>query len=420
MSPPRPRRFAIFITMSILVALCVGYLVVSRRSTTSRRVVVGASSQQSSQTSETSPQTPQQTPQTHADSPLITSAVGIPANYDRPSALAPDSKLDGVWFWTSSATDARLFFWDAAAQKLESWVVGTDAADRRPFLDPSLAVTSTDVWIGFNQILARLDIKTGDVSRVTLPKTPVNPASDAFLPSEMKGLQAVRSLAVGPTGRVAVAIDNAAVLELYDPATQAFKQLALPTAHSATAVQFSSTGTLFAGMRDYGTGKATEVLITTQEGASKIVSVPDADTLSLDPNGTDMTVGALLPTALSGDGSASAVALPSAPANSSLTVTPNSTGIRTLADGRHLATVNVGIVTWRDGTGLSVVPFPHTKCPEFRYPINTPTLPRDKTLPGSALCVDRPAVLAIDPSGNIWVTTAGTEGDIAELPAGSY
>jgi hypothetical protein len=180
--------------------------------------------------------------------PEHVAAAQPPPGYDKPIDLVPDPLSPGVWYLAASPDDVSLFHFDESTGGLTSYSLGdprTNAA--LDFGDEaSIAVGSSGaVWVGAQQTLFHVQTDSGAVTSVDVPPPTDNEYAEEHRPPAIRGFHGIVGIAVSPvTGDVAIAMEAARSIVIYDPVTQMFSQLALPNWDDPASIAYTSDGVL--------------------------------------------------------------------------------------------------------------------------------------------------------------------------------
>lgn len=317
--------------------------------------------------------------------------------------LVPSSSGAGVWLWSQSANDSRVWHWDPAVGKAASWSLGADSALRGGAAAPQLAACSSGVWFGVDHTLVSLDPATGAVSNVAVPAAPPVPAVDAHRPPELRGLAAVDALACDGTD-VVVGLAGASQAFRYHPQAGSFDPIALPDGTEVVSIARSDAGELALGLQDYVAARPHVVMVLGSRG-TRMVEVDDSTHVAT--AGSAFLSGVRAQSIARGESAAG-------PARQTLLapdVNPT-LGLRSLPDGR---------VVVATATGLRIVDPAGQKAAENLSLGRVPCLertgtPAAKPTPGSAppqppptvaqLCAVTARAFTVDPAGNIFAVVS--------------
>jgi hypothetical protein len=190
--------------------------------------------------------------------------VPVPSGYGGAAALAADPKRPGVWFLAANANEVVVFFWDARTRVMHTYAIPEPQQHGVRFgMLAGLAVApGGTVWVGTGRTLVSIDEATG----VTAFATPSQPGP-------ANPLAAIESLAVGPSGQLAIAYYQTSYVDVRS-ASGTYSTLTLPDGLLANAVAYLPDGTLgVAATAPSGLGYNTVVIFET-DGAVSSVTAP--------------------------------------------------------------------------------------------------------------------------------------------------
>lgn len=427
------------ISLAALVALAVGaVVVVSLQSQGSTKVVATGAGASADQAVRAAAAPHKQTATSLETKPAPAAAAGavpsLPEGFEQPYDLVGDPTGSGVWFLASDPSSIYLYHW-TSEDALQSWVIGS-SAHMALGLNSALAVESNGVaWAGVGANLFRVDTSSGAVSSVALPGVPAVSAVFNMFPPPLRGLPGwdwITGLAVDPNGNVAIARNGANAIQIYDPTSSTFTDVALPanttpeTAVANANVAFDSSGVLGVALLNYSnfgmTHAAASDLGLWKSGLSLRVSAMQA-----------YTVQALAATFVIGGDNAAVVvpdSLLSVPSGGSVTTTVTlPTGPATDGPAGGSTTIEVdGYYAYQTLTGLAVV-HPSGLLTLYRLPTwqcqagsgsGGPPIPPPTPIPqptGNVACAARALDMASDSAGNLWYFSSSPGFGFGELPA---
>lgn len=185
----------------------------------------------------------------------------LPAGFSRPRAIVGDPKGAGAWFLSESTSDVRVFHWNLTTKSLTSWSLGQPSSVGGLGIQSSLVVASDRAaWAGIGQSLFKVDPSTSQVSRIGLPRPAASSVAQRHEPAALRAAHNIVSLAVSPSGALAVARMAAAALSIVSP-SGATTQLALPPGTAATQVAYDGSGALAVALVNYAAGAENELLV---------------------------------------------------------------------------------------------------------------------------------------------------------------
>jgi hypothetical protein len=139
----------------------------------------------------------------------VTAVIKLdPSKWSTITTIAASSSAPGVWLWTTSADDSRVWNYDPVRGTTNSWSLGSDPALRGGAALPALAACDTGVWLGIDHDLVHLDPMSGAVDHLVVPSTTPVAAVDAHRPPQLQGLSAINAVACNK-GDVAVGLADA-------------------------------------------------------------------------------------------------------------------------------------------------------------------------------------------------------------------
>ena len=338
---------------------------------------------------------------------LVTMTVAtLDPGYQQPDYLFADSR--GVWFYSASRTDARIFHATATSTDLESWPLGADDAIRSPFMFPVLAFDGDgNVWVGVNTILVELNPATGTVTRYPIGPIAGLPPKDRYGPPEIQGFHAVIALAANGS-LLTVGVSGSQLLQLFDLKTRTFRaSVQLPANTEVSALRYFPGGEpLAVGVANYDTHLVNTVLLATSGGhIFGTVQVPDA--FHLGDGGTDVLAGSNNPALIDSHGSATQLSIPSVVGGSLLA----NGGTNRLPNGDFVfVNPTEMVVASQSGRVIATQTFLTMPGP-CGAPSRPPPAPGQTLPPVVNTCpVERPDAVAIDAAGHIWTIVQGEGG----------
>ena len=191
------------------------------------------------------------------------------------TTLAASSSSPGVWLWTTSADDSRVWNFDPAKGTTNSWSLGTDPALRGGAALPALAACDSGVWLGINHDLVHLDPTTGAVQHNVVPTTAPVAAVDAHRPPQLQGLSAVNAVACSKND-VALGLADATNAFVYHLSSGLFDAVELPDSTEVVSVAITQPGEIAFGLQDYAQAKPHSVLLIGGPRGRRVVEVSDS------------------------------------------------------------------------------------------------------------------------------------------------
>lgn len=330
----------------------------------------------------------------------------MPSGTNSPVRLATDAKRGGVWFWASSPSDSRVYFWDATVGNLRSWSVGVNT---QQFVGPEygLAVDPQgNAWLAARDSLLRVNPTTGIVDRWTVPAVPQSASASAHQPPGL-GLDVdLRGVAAAPNGAIVLARAGSSTVQVFDPASQTFTKQTLPDAGEIQSVAVTSDGTIAAAQNNYGHNARDILQLIAPGGKVTTVSVEAAFVYS---SGDSFVAGENTVAKVSPNGDLIA--------RSTRIADMIPTAAAGLADGRVAVPTKTGISVLNVSTGttstLAIPPFTCDTRGSGLPPGSSPP-----SSPGISACPAHALYVAVDGAGNLWFVDNG--GRIGEFAAGSY
>jgi hypothetical protein len=180
------------------------------------------------------------------------------------AALAVDPTRPGVWFLSASSTDVAVFFWDKQSRVMRRYPLSDPQQHGLEFgLLAGLAVARNGtVWLGVGRTLVGIDEATKVATFSSPPQPgPVNP------------LAAIESLAVGPSGQLAIAYSQSPYVDVRSTSGE-YSTFTLPGGLLANSVAYLPNGALgVAATAASGIGY-NAVVIFQSDGAVSSVAAP--------------------------------------------------------------------------------------------------------------------------------------------------
>ncbi|MGH9169979.1 MAG: hypothetical protein ACRD0Z_03785 [Acidimicrobiales bacterium] len=332
----------------------------------------------------------------------------------------------GVWFWDFSATDVTIFYWDGQSQ-LQSWNVLSGTSYAPPEASAGLTVDGQgNVWFGYNDTLFELDPTTADISTWSIPPPPTS-AAESQLPFGLQGIQAVTNVAVGPTGRVAVALSSASGVEVLDPTTGSFSVIATPaTAGTPVSVAWDQDGYLAVGLQSQQAGsKNSVVLVSPSQTQTVVGGLPDTSAIAAFSS-SEFVVGSSQPYLVTEQGGSTPVVLstvlipnPGHPAPLPMNPEGQLVGGTSLGLLSFSATAASQSAATSSAVALSLPEAPCAYGEQGSTPATTSPQASTTSTGAGQLCPQGGfQAYAVDETGSIWVVPPGEPETIAELTAG--
>lgn len=345
--------------------------------------------------------------------------VDLPEGFESPAALAPATGSGGVWFWSESSSDARLFYWGGPGQSLSSWDLGVPSqVGLVTGIQNAITVgPSGDVWIGANDTLVQFDPTSATLSFVSVPEPTDSSQVENSRPPAIRGLHSIEGLAVNSRGSIAIAMSAAQSIPIYDPASHAFSQLALPTNTSPIGVAYTSDDTL--GVALNNAGSPDMIYMNSSTGTSSTMSAP-AQFVRAD--GSDLFVG-------DSGGPGENISSSSSQAQDANAAWPQGAPqpIRLVEGASHdefghviVEPTITGIATLR-GSSLQEFAAPTFSCPGGSdFGITGTTSTTSTTSSGTTTQCDQfPTSMGINSQG-IWYVLSGPTHEVGVLPSSFY
>lgn len=347
-----------------------------------------------------------------------------PVGYGTPTALAADPSTGDIWLVAASQSDLSVFRWSASTGELASYSLGSPESNSALQVgdEGGLAVAPDGlVFVGLRDTLFVLTPSTGEVESVSVPPPVDNSLMEARRPDSIRGFHGIEALAVSPTtGRVAIAMEAANSISVYDPQTNHFSTVALPESDAPTDVAYTDAGSLVVSAIEWPEGAADVIdVIAPSDGAIARTTSMDAMSVTSDASGVLVT-------------GSSGLILVSASLGSSPTETSvySSDGSYSLSIGTPAAVGSTGMIVAAAQLGRMLVFQPGSSdpevlqlpSPECNAPVAVPATVAGApttTVPPSGTCQLSATSIAIDNLGDIWYTTNIGTG-IAEVPAGNF
>jgi hypothetical protein len=342
------------------------------------------------------------------------SAAEPPPGYGRPLGIVSDP-TGGIWYLAGSVNDVSLFHWNPLANDLSQYSLGNPQSnDALQYGDEGgLAVTTAGtVWVGLQQTLSHL--VDGTVSSVLVPNPTDNPYVEARRPPAIQGFHGIEAIAVSPTtGDVAVAMEAARSVTLYDPSSRSFSSIPLPENDAPLSVAYTNNGVLVVTAVDWPSGSAdsVDVISTTlsiqrsQLGALAVSSAGDG-VLTTGVSGVDLVD----PEA----DSTPTVSSVYAPSGADVPIDPEVEAVSGPNDADIVATTTGLLIVPGIGQSPVTVTFPTFQCNAVTA---VPISATGST--GAGECQLSARSVAVDNDGNIWLTE-NISPSIFEVPSSAY
>lgn len=342
-----------------------------------------------------------------ASSSVVSFDSNLPAGFDPVRLLAGDTAQPGVWFWSASRTESRMFFQpDHGA--LQSWRLGIDDASRLPQGPGGLAIDpGGDAWFAINSRLFHVTRSSGLVGIIDLPAPAAADVIAVPGPPELQNIHPASALAVNAT-TVAVGVVGASILDVVTRSSGTVRTVRLPTGTDVVALGYFRDGTLAVGLTDETSHDAKEVMLLHTDGSLQgPVAVEESSVISSSPSaasGEPVLIGGVAPEYLYSNGmTASDTGISDAAPTE-----PGGGGPERAPDGRIVYPSSDGVGVHSPGaSNTSDIQFPQLYCGPLGQP-------------GEPVCPSRPNAFAVDKFGDIWFSTNGQSGKIGVIQAGSY
>jgi hypothetical protein len=324
----------------------------------------------------------------------------LPAGYQRPGSMATAS--DGsVWFWSDSNSEASLFHWVPSSGGGPSKInLGSPSSlGLVTGIQNAISVDSSGiVWIAANQTLVSYDPQSGAIQRISIPQSGVDPAVGNQGPSELANVQAVTSMAAGPSQQLAIATSNSNAMQILNTATGGFQHVPLPSGTEATDVSYNTDGSLGVAETAFSNGSSNGSIAILHNDGSRI-SVPGIGTTHITPAGSGFLANdSQQKVDSSGNLLASAMQTGVATTGGeSIAAQPG--GWSAVSSGTIAYTSAAGIVAVRPDGSVVVTKLPAFNCSGMSVPYGA-------TPPNSATCPERATVLTGGASGLYAVLTS--------------
>src|SRR5579884_2913815 len=170
-------------------------------------------------------------------------AVTSPVPAGQPGKMVAGPSGDAVWWWAvGEDRQARVYRFSTADHRLASWRLGDAEVDGlESGIQYGIAVAPSGVvWVGTN-------------------------------------LKPIAGVAVGEGGQVALATAGSTAIPIYDPASNSFRRLVLPSGFGATDVAYLADGTLAVGLEPpTGPQENGAVLLVDPSGRTKLATGVEA------------------------------------------------------------------------------------------------------------------------------------------------
>jgi hypothetical protein len=351
------------------------------------------------------------------------SADSVPPTYGPITAVAGASQPGGgVWLIDSGPIAATVFFDSPSVQEQWLAVAGSsfEPAEAPPAIEQSAAGI---VYAVYNQSLIVLNPATGATRTIAIPAARGNADAAEHLPLPLRSTQAADSIAVSPSGTVAIGMTNSSSVEEFVPDTGLFATVELP-AQSDLPVSLAYAGSeLVIGYSNLPTGgPANQVALYTGSGSLSTVNlgVPGSAWSVESADNGDFLVGSAHPELISPDGSLRSVPAPQALATSSsyafsVEPGPNSELVGRSADG---------VAIYQSSGASTVLETPEVPCAsEQAAPSDgsSDAAPPSTVGPApSGMCAS-PLLhqFVVDSSGNVWVVEPSSPRTVAMIAADS-
>jgi hypothetical protein len=338
----------------------------------------------------------------------------LPQGYAMAGLIAGDELGSGVWVWAESSTESRVFHYEVAPAGMSSYLMGPSSEWAASAESALIAAPDGTVWLGVGMELGRID-RGGTVSTWRVPVTSHDPKLASFQPPEMATVQGIRDLAICSCGKVAIALRNSTAVEVFDPKSQSFSVVGLPTDVAPRSVAYFGDGTLAVAADDYRTHRSDAVIVVTPSGTLRRVEVPDASHVRPSRGGA-LIVGDELPVTLLPDNTTQSAML----ANDANRFVLSRSGVATLPDGRLVADGGDRLVVSDLIAGKDVDLVLGQRVCNSRppYPGTASSSATESPGSGTALCADRVDVYAVDAGGGVWYESNGHLGQLWRVVPG--
>lgn len=348
--------------------------------------------------------------------PVVPAATQPPASYGTPLALAADQTTSGLWYLAGTSTDVSLFHWNGSTSQLTSYSLGSPQTNTALIIgaEVGLAVTAGEVWVGSRDTLFELDTDTGNITSVAVPAPTENPYVESHRPASIRGFHGIESIAVSPAnGDVAVAMEGAQSVAVYDPTSGTFSSVELPDSDAPVSVAYASDGTLAVSAVAWPSGREGVVDLVPTSGGGINRSTMDVDFVSSD-GANILGTGALQisqvdPSGSNGPDTSALYTASGPPAAGAIDPEVSAVG----GPGVVVAGTTSGFVVLRVGQAAEILNLPSVACVPFGLPVASTAVQS-----GPTTCQTTPTAIAVDGSGNIWFIP--NVGPLSEIPAGTY
>lgn len=246
--------------------------------------------------------------------------------------------------------------------------------------------------------LISYDPSTGTQTRLPIPPVPVDPAANALRPPSLQGQQYVVGLSADGSGHLALALADAADMEILNTANERFSTVALPVDTEATDVAYAGDGTLGASLSPVGSSNAQLMEYSSTAGTS-LVSVTSAGSVTALGNGFGLDSGQVV-----ADGSASASELPGWNLLSNSGATPSVGGrVTSISPGNLVVQTTTGFAEVT-ASGANVFALPQFDCSGEAVPPGLSSSPSSS----SSMCAQTGIGLVASSQGVFFVPSGPT------------
>jgi hypothetical protein len=339
------------------------------------------------------------------------------ADSDPIFGLVGDPHTSAVWFFTFDRTSVLIDRFDADG-RLRSWpVLSSRQTMGGGDLQYGLAVgPSGGVWFAIGRTLIRLEPATGAVRIWAIPTQ--RPNLEALRDRPRHYTARVTDLAVGPRGRVVLALDPDSSLATFDAATDRWGRIDLPTTSDlVSSLAYRPDGLVAAGFYDLAHGGGANRVLLAHAGRSHTTRVPGAQAYELTTDGAKgFLAGTTSPVVISTDGTVTRQIAP----RSLVSTDDPYAGLVPLPHHRIAGLVRGGVTIFSSdarsvkaaAAGARVYASPVVGCGPPGGP--------PPTAPTHEVCREGVETVAADHDGDIWIITGPNDDTVALVPPSAF
>jgi hypothetical protein len=226
------------------------------------------------------------------DGTVLSVRIEAPNGFGTIQHLATSPGLPGVWAWSASADDSRIWHVDPTSGRTSDWSIGTSGDVLGGVGGTALAACGPIAWFGSNHTLVRLDSRTGQSTHYVVPETAPIAAVDAERPPAVRGRSGVSSMACRADGtQLVIGLADATDAFRFDTADATFTRLPLPLDNEAASTAIADDGRAAIGLLPYGDRRGAHELLVFAPERTTGTEIEVGDATSVRASGNRFVIG---------------------------------------------------------------------------------------------------------------------------------